>query len=111
MQTQIKQILGPYRDLINSIDKEIIELLRQRYDVIEQVGQIKAREGIASVLQDRVEEVRERAAAMAAERGLDEVFIRDLYAQLIAHSCNREEEIIQAARAETSTTARKAVSR
>lgn len=92
------KILKPYRDLINAIDRDIIDLLRQRYDVIEQVGHIKAREGIDSVLQDRVDEVRERAADLAAERGLDEAFIRKLYAQLIDHSCAREEEIIQQTR-------------
>jgi 4-amino-4-deoxychorismate mutase len=89
------EILKPYRARINALDEQIIELLRQRYDVIEEVGHLKAREGIASVLQDRVDEVRERAAAMAAAHGLDEEFIRHLYAQLIEHSCNREEEIIQ----------------
>ena len=88
------EILKPYRARIDSIDEEIIDLLRKRYDVIEEVGHLKAREGIDSVLQDRVDEVRERAASMAAAKNLDEEFIRQLYAQLIEHSCNLEQEII-----------------
>ncbi|HBR69658.1 MAG TPA: chorismate mutase, partial [Rhodospirillaceae bacterium] len=44
---------------------------RQRYDVIEEVGALKAARGIAATLPDRVEEVRENAAKMAAESGLD----------------------------------------
>jgi 4-amino-4-deoxychorismate mutase len=92
------EILKPYRKRINDLDAQILELLRQRYDVIEEVGHLKAREGINSVLPDRVDEVRERAAAMAAAMGLDEEFIRHLYAQLIDHSCAREEQIIQASR-------------
>ena len=93
---RIKKILGPYRECINALDRDIIDLLRERYDVIEEVGHLKAREGIDSVLQERVDEVRENAANLAAERGLDEDFIRHLYAQLIEHSCALEEQIIQA---------------
>lgn len=88
------EILKPYRKRIDALDRQIIDLLRARYDVIEEVGHLKARESIDSVLQDRVDEVRENAASMAAECGLDEDFIRRLYAQLIEHSCNLEEEII-----------------
>lgn len=95
METRIAKILEPYRARINALDEQIIDLLRARYDVIEEVGHLKSAEGIASVLQDRVDEVRENAAKLAAERGMDEDFIRHLYAQLIEHSCNLEEEIIQ----------------
>ncbi len=90
---QIAEILAPYRQRINDLDTQIIALLRKRYDVIEEVGHLKAREGIDPVLPDRVDEVRERAAALAAEAGLDEDFIRHLYAQLIDHSCNLEDKI------------------
>ena len=89
------EILKPYRARIDELDQQIIDLLRKRYDVIEEVGHLKFRENIASVLQDRVDEVRENAVRMASEKGLDEDFIRKLYAQLIDHSCNLEEEIIQ----------------
>ena len=89
------EILKPYRMRIDELDQQIIDLLRQRYDVIEEVAELKTREDIPSVLQDRVDEVRENAARRAAEKGLDEAFIRHLYAQLIEHSCNLEEEIRQ----------------
>ena len=91
---QIAQIMTPFRARIDELDKQILDLLRQRYDVIEEVGDFKAREGIPPVLQDRVDEVRENAARMAAEKNLDEAFIRDLYAQLIKHSCDLEQIIL-----------------
>lgn len=87
------KILKPYRDKIDALDRQIIDLLRQRYDVIEEVAVIKKREGIDAVLQDRVDEVRENAARLAREKGLDEEFIRQLYAKLIEHSCNLEDKI------------------
>jgi len=92
------EILKPYRARINALDEQIIGLLRARYDVIEEVGALKSREGIDATLPDRVEEVRENAAKLAATKGLDEDFIRKLYAQLIEHSCNLEQDIIQASR-------------
>jgi len=87
------EILKPYRKRIDDLDRQIIDLLRARYDVIEEVGHLKAAHGIEAVLPERVDEVRENAARMAAEKGLDEAFIRKLYAQLIAHSCELEEQI------------------
>ncbi|MGQ0527671.1 MAG: chorismate mutase [Alphaproteobacteria bacterium] len=93
------KILEPYRARIDELDQKILELLAQRYEVIEEVGHLKAREGIASTLPGRVDEVRENAARMAAEKNLDEDFIRTLYAQLIDHSCALEEQIIQETRA------------
>ena len=90
----IKETMKPYRARIDAIDEQIISLLRKRYDVIEEVGVFKTNEGIAPVLQDRVDEVRERAASMAAAQGLDEAFIRDLYAQLIKHCCDLEQQIM-----------------
>jgi chorismate mutase len=88
-------VLAPYRQRINDLDEQIIELLRQRYYVIREVGHLKAGAGIPAVIQARVDEVRERAASLAAQKGLDEDFIRHLYAQLIDHSCDLEEQIRQ----------------
>jgi chorismate mutase-like protein len=94
MEIRVKNILAPYRARIDALDEQIIDLLRKRYSVIEEVGHLKAGQGIDAVLQDRVDEVRERAAALAKARGLDEDFIRKLYAQLIDHSCQLEDNII-----------------
>lgn len=87
-------ILKPYRAQIDALDAEIVTLLKQRYDVIRAVADIKAREGIPSYIQERVDEVRENAGRMAAQQGIDDQFIKHLYAQLIQHSCDLEESII-----------------
>lgn len=90
---EIRALLAPYRAKIDDIDSRLIALLRERYDVIEEVGHLKMEKGIEPVLQYRVDEVRENAARMAAEKGMDEDFIRDLYARLIKHSCDLEDKI------------------
>ena len=92
-ENQTKNILKPYRARIDALDKQIVELLRARYDVIEEVADLKINHNIEAVLQYRVDEVRENAAKDAASKGLDEDFIRHLYAQIIEHSCNLEEKI------------------
>ncbi|MCF8496678.1 MAG: chorismate mutase [Alphaproteobacteria bacterium] len=95
MTQDFASLLKPYRARIDALDEQIIDLLRLRYDVIEEVGRLKARENIPATLQDRVDEVRENAARLGAAKGLDESFIRDLYARLITHSCALEEAIAQ----------------
>lgn len=87
------EILKPYRQRINDLDDQIIDLLVKRTQVIREVGQLKYDNDIPAVLQDRVDEVRERAAARAEEQGLDPEIVRTLYRLLIDYSCNLEDEI------------------
>lgn len=91
----VAKTLKPYREKIDALDVQIVTLLRDRYSIIEEVGHLKAQKNIPPILQDRVDEVRENAATLADELGLDTEFIRSLYAQLIAHSCELEEKIRQ----------------
>lgn len=87
-------LLAPYRARIDALDREIVALLRARYDVIEEVGDLKARNNIPAIIPERVEEVRQNAMRHAGENGLDADFIGNLYARLIDHSCALEEHII-----------------
>jgi chorismate mutase len=87
------EILKPYRQRIDNIDDQIIDLLIERTKVIAEVGHLKYREKIPSVLQDRVDEVRERNVARAAAGGLDPDIIRRFYAEQIQFSCDLEDKI------------------
>lgn len=88
------EILKPYRDRIDQLDDKIVDLLVERAGIIHEVGHLKHRENIPSVLQDRVDEVRERAAARAAEKGLDPDLVREIYTRLIQFSCDLEDVIM-----------------
>lgn len=92
---KIAQILKPYRARIDALDDQIVDLMIERTGIIREVGDLKFREGIEPVLADRVEQVRERAAARAGQNGMDEDIVRKIYALLIEYSCNLEEEIRQ----------------
>lgn len=88
------EILKPYREAIDALDDQIVDLLAERVKIVKEVGQLKAEKGIDAVLKDRVDEVRERCARRAEEQGLDPDLIRDLYSKLIEYSCELEDELI-----------------
>lgn len=89
------EILKPYRAKIDSLDDQIVDLLVAREAIIREVADLKAEEKIPAVLQDRVDEVRERCVVRAAEKGADPDLVRDLYTRIIDFSCNLEEVIIK----------------
>ncbi len=87
----LMEILKPYRTKIDALDDKIVDLLKQRFDIIHEVAAVKARERIPSVLEDRVREVIDRAG-LRAGRHEDEV--RELYTLLVTIACDLEEKII-----------------
>lgn len=88
-----KEILKPFRERIDALDKEIVDLLKKRVGIIREVAQVKYDHDIEAVLQYRVDEVRENAAQHAITKGLDGDLVRELYTILIGYSCDLEEEI------------------
>lgn len=87
------EIMKPFRQRIDALDDQIIDLLIARIGIIREVGQFKFENDIPAVLPDRVIEVRERAAARAAAKGLDADLVRALYTTIIGFSCDLEETI------------------
>lgn len=88
-------ILKPYRAKIDDLDDRIIDLLAERLDVIREVAELKAEKGIPAVLQDRVDEVRDRCIARGEEKGLDPNLIGKMYDLLIKHCCVLEDDAIR----------------
>lgn len=87
-------VLNAYRARIDALDDEIVDLFVKRFSIIREVAEIKTAQGIPAILQDRVDEVRERCTARAVAAGLDEDFMRDLYARIITHACEMEQKRI-----------------
>lgn len=86
------EILKPYRAEIDALDAQIVDLLIQRLDIIHQVAAVKKREKIPAVLEDRVREVIDNAAAKA---GRHEDEVREVYTLLVTISCDLEEKIME----------------
>lgn len=90
------EILKPYRARIDTIDDQIIDLLAERLHIIDEVAKIKSARDIPAVLEDRVNEVIDRCAARAAQRGADPELTRRLYAVLVSWCCDVESAYIKA---------------
>ncbi len=89
------EILKPYRARIDALDDRIVDLLAERMDIIREVAALKGAHGIPAILPDRVAQVRERAAARGAQKGVDPELLRRIYTLLIDRSCALEEELMQ----------------
>jgi chorismate mutase len=92
-------ILIPYRQKIDTLDKAIVELLVQRFDVVREVAAIKAQHGIPVVLEDRIRQVIDQAGEQAFEQAPPdsaedvESMVREVYMMLIAICCDYEERL------------------
>lgn len=92
--------LKPFRSRIDDLDDRIVALLGERFAVVREVAAVKEREGIATRLPERVEEVRARNAERGAQQGLDRQFVRDLYGAIIDEACRLEDALIADKRAQ-----------
>ena len=85
--------LKPFRDEIDALDEKLIDLLARRFEIVREVGALKAREGLDVVQSARAQQVLERVSAMAKAKGLDPVLMREIWAMMIARAHVIEEEI------------------
>lgn len=88
--------LADLRRLIDGIDDQLLDLLAERIAVAERVAAHKQEAGIAVRLPDRIEAVKARCADRGAARGLDPVYVRDIWGRIIEETCRLEERLIGA---------------
>jgi len=78
-----KQDLENYRQQIDALDRQLIDILAKRFDIVRAVGRLKTEYNIEIVQPQRAELVKTRAVEMAIEKNIDPDFIRKLYTDLI----------------------------
>lgn len=88
------QALERFRERIDALDHELIDVLVRRFDVVREIGAFKAREGMAVVQSERAQFVIDRAVEQAKAAGLDEAFARKLYEMLIDLAHEMQHEIV-----------------
>ncbi|MEM9468960.1 MAG: chorismate mutase [Pseudomonadota bacterium] len=89
---EIAQLLKPHREKIDRLDDQIIDLLAERLEVIRDVSVIKQENHIEPVLQERVDEVRDRCVERGITKGYDPNFMHSLYTLIINYSCDVEQK-------------------
>ena len=93
MTDEYDHILRPFRNKIDSLDNKITELLVEREMIIREVSDIKYEKNVPAILQDRVDEVRNRATAQSILAGSNGQYIKEIYTKIIEVSCDLENQI------------------
>jgi chorismate mutase len=83
--------IGSLRDKIDSIDRQLLELLRERLEVVHQVGQEKLEKGLAVFDPNREEALLMKLISIAPSN-LDERAIRVIFTAIVAESRRLESE-------------------
>lgn len=90
-----KKTITPEDDLrfcrvqIDRIDDEITQLLKQRFDLVKTIGEIKKEIGLPIVDGDREKEIAER---IIENTGLNRVFVKDLMKLIFQESRKQQEQ-------------------
>ncbi len=74
-----QQRMTELRERIDVVDRNLIKIIRERLDIVQAMGECKRRSNVTALQPGRWEEVLKTRAAIAAELGLPEEFIREIY--------------------------------
>ena len=85
------ELMKPFRERINALDDQIVDLLVERYKIIREVGAFKEENNIPTVVEERVKEVINRVGDRAGEEFEDIVCV--VYALMIAIAHDVEDEV------------------
>jgi chorismate mutase len=86
--------IGSLRQKIDEIDRQLLDLLRERLEVVHQVGQEKMEKGLAVFDPSREEALLQKLIA-SAPKNLDERAIRVIFTAIVSESRRLESEAVQ----------------
>lgn len=93
MSDTIPEELQSFREQIDALDAELIDLLARRFEIVRKVGNMKAERNIPVVQSDRAELVKARNEALAVEKDIPEGFVYRVYEMMIDEAHVIEHEI------------------
>ena len=79
---------------IDEVDKEIVDIIAKRQDLVEKIGEFKKEQDLNTFQVNRWNEVLKSRLEWASEKGLDKDFIEDLYKVIHLGSINVQNKII-----------------
>tara|TARA_X000000950_G_scaffold46333_1_gene53048 strand:- start:37431 stop:38390 length:960 start_codon:yes stop_codon:yes gene_type:complete len=89
-----KHLLDEIRDNIDDVDKEIIDIISKRIQLVEKIGEFKKEQDLTTFQVDRWNEIFKSRIDWAKEKGLDKDFIEDFYKVIHLGSINAQNKII-----------------
>ncbi len=90
-----------FRQEIDTLDQELIQILAQRFDICRQVAIYKRHVGMPMMQPDRVNAVKDRCSKLGEKHGVNPEFLRRLYELIINESCQIEDKLMQSSKEET----------
>ena len=90
-------VLQELRQDIDAIDRALVGLLAKRLKIVDQVIAVKRENGIASVVPERIEAVVDHVRAFAADHGIPQHMVENLWRCLIAETIAYEEAALTGA--------------
>lgn len=90
MPTTTRTSIEDARDRIDDIDRQLIELLGERYAIVDEICETKTANGETVKDPNREEELLERIASIAEENDLSPEFAERLYQDVLSHSVARQ---------------------
>ena len=83
------------REKIDIIDDKIINLLVERFKIIEGVSELKKNNNIEVIQESRISEIIEKAKNKALKNKIDPAIFQKIYLNIIDLACNLEKKIIE----------------
>ncbi|TCD53900.1 chorismate mutase [Alloscardovia theropitheci] len=83
------------REIIDSIDDDIVRLLARRFKATKRVGQLKAKAGFAALDSARENRQRDRLRVIAAESGLEQEIAEGYLEFVVGQSKKRHKKIAE----------------
>jgi chorismate mutase len=87
--------LKPYRNSIDDIDAELIDLLARRMTISAQIGYVKKDKNISILSPKRWKYIVERAVGMGHKNNLTESFIRNVFKHIHDESIEKQTSVMQ----------------
>ncbi len=75
--------LEQLREQIDRLDEELVELLARRFRVTEQVGHLKARQGLQAVGTERESRQEKRLSLLAERHDVNPDLVRDVFRAIV----------------------------
>jgi chorismate mutase-like protein len=86
--------LDRLRAQLDALDQVLLDTVRDRIRCCVRIADVKRRHGVPMMQPHRIEIVQQRAAAYAAEHGIDATFLQRLYDLMIEETCRVEDLVI-----------------
>ncbi|WP_379138099.1 chorismate mutase [Paenibacillus sp. sgz500958] len=84
--------LSAYRASINELDRQLIEILGERFEICLKVADYKKENDIPMMQPDRIQMVKQRCIGIGEKFGVDAHFIDRLYSLIIDEACRLEDK-------------------